>query len=1484
MFYRKILKILSIIILSLLGLLLIVILTINLPFARKLLIRTINRNLQQSEIPVHIGALNTIRLSQISISEILIIGERNDTILFAGNLNVHFAPRTLLHRKITLLSVNAHDLMLRLSQDDPEQPLNLIRAFSKKDDTPVEPKGDSSKSWTFDIREIRLTSLDLQYHSKPQKMLANINLKEADVRITKMDLTGRELIVPVFHLDGTDVALFTGENPPENSDTTGSFDFPWKIKVADISIQNGSFKSGKYPESYEVMLSPQLIVSGFQTKLSDITFKKDQQGLKIIQAGFHINNGFELRDFHGELDSRQAETIFEFHVLTNESELHLKGKADTVLFGLTQSTVQSMLSVTDSRIALSDLLYFKPELGKEAWYIKYGKTPVTIDAKVLRTGNITGFDNLYLHQSQDLWLSLKGSISNLTDPALPKEVDLKMLSSLGNITLDGNFDLSKERINVTVFLDNVRPADITQQNILQEVNGSVMADVTGFSISKLYSDFRMLLHSVNINNHVYDKIVLSGSLNPRQIYLSTNVSDTALTLGLQTTVVRNENELSLNTNGDFRIMPAGLGLVNNTLTIAGMISGNFQQAVDSLSAMLELSDIELTKPGTETRISLLKMKLESDSSSTMFTGNSDFMDLEFEMEDPVNNTGKLISDLSGYFTALASNFFLDSAFHIFQIPVASFDARFRYHPVLNMLTNDTSLKFSNASIQVSSGEQTGRFYGDIQANGVHMGDLSVNKFQTELTDSSGNIKLITTSDSISIASQIFSGIELSHQSDYKSHQGHTVFFVRKDKDQMNTEIEFTSFLNDSLLIVTIPTSKILLNGTMWQTSSTELFTYNPGKGEFLPEITLSTDSAELKLVTIKENPETGFDVGFDNVNLSSLIPAGLFPGGPAANINGSVRYRTSGTENSSIVADIDLTEVAWSDLNIAQLGINGSYNSSGKDIYKVETDVTLDSAGIHFEGSSTSPRDRNLEAQFSGLSLNIVKPFIEDAVSELSGTLSGDVRSAASSGKEMLEGSINLNDVRVRISALNSLFRIPEDKISLTDNKISFDRFRVMDSLDNELFVNGNIDFSNRDAVNASIDISSPTLLVMNSTREDNESFFGTILVGTQMSVRGPLAAPRVQGNLSLNNGTEIYYANQTSYQLQDMEETVTFINADFHEDSPKTEKEKQVEEQRPTIGATVEVDPETVIHFSLQDQLYNINLDIQGGGTLNYSVFSNKLSNLSGLYEISDGNANLKIRGWAEKKFSIADGSFIRWIDKMEDPQLQIEANSTVTGKYKNPTDRRDRIVDFNVVLKLTNRLSALDVLFTVKTEDQYLMSIINSMSPEEQMKQAVSLLLFQTINIPGIYTTSNQINDQVNQIVESQLNKLTQTSIKNIDISLGVDSYTTPTEGGAEETQTSLSYDIKKDILNDRASVEVSGRINNNGQQGGNDYSARNFKFEYRLDSAATKYLQVYRQRSYEDILEGEVERTGFGIIFRKTFDSIRDIWPGNRKRDTE
>jgi len=140
--------------------------------------------------------------------------------------------------------------------------------------------------------------------------------------------------------------------------------------------------------------------------------------------------------------------------------------------------------------------------------------------------------------------------------------------------------------------------------------------------------------------------------------------------------------------------------------------------------------------------------------------------------------------------------------------------------------------------------------------------------------------------------------------------------------------------------------------------------------------------------------------------------------------------------------------------------------------------------------------------------------------------------------------------------------------------------------------------------------------------------------------------------------------------------------------------------------------------------------------------------------------------------------------------------------------------------------------------------------------------------------------MTQQVNQILSSQLNQLTKSTIKGVDISFGLDTYDQSSQDGSNTTTTSLSYDVRKSLLNNRAQIEVSGRFNDdNKPAGGADHSMNNVSFEYQLDSAASKYLKVYNEHTYDDVFEGEVIKTGMGFTYRKRYKTFKDIW--KRKR---
>ena len=114
-------------------------------------------------------------------------------------------------------------------------------------------------------------------------------------------------------------------------------------------------------------------------------------------------------------------------------------------------------------------------------------------------------------------------------------------------------------------------------------------------------------------------------------------------------------------------------------------------------------------------------------------------------------------------------------------------------------------------------------------------------------------------------------------------------------------------------------------------------------------------------------------------------------------------------------------------------------------------------------------------------------------------------------------------------------------------------------------------------------------------------------------------------------------------------------------------------------------------------------------------------------------------------------------------------------------------------------------------------------------------------------------------------------------------MDTYTADfTIGGRRNQNQSLSYDVRKSLLNDRAQIEISGRINDYAiQQGSSHMSLNNFSFEYRLDSAATKFVKVYNEHTYEDVFEGEVIKTGVGFIYRKSYRSLGDIWKRDERK---
>lgn len=61
-------------------------------------------------------------------------------------------------------------------------------------------------------------------------------------------------------------------------------------------------------------------------------------------------------------------------------------------------------------------------------------------------------------------------------------------------------------------------------------------------------------------------------------------------------------------------------------------------------------------------------------------------------------------------------------------------------------------------------------------------------------------------------------------------------------------------------------------------------------------------------------------------------------------------------------------------------------------------------------------------------------------------------------------------------------------------------------------------------------------------------------------------------------------------------------------------------------------------------------------------------------------------------------------------------------------------------------------------------------------------------------------------------------------------------------------------------------------------------NISLEYRLDDSGTRYIKVFHDKTYENILDGEVTETGAGIVLRKKVGKLGELFIFRKKRKND
>ena len=160
---------------------------------------------------------------------------------------------------------------------------------------------------------------------------------------------------------------------------------------------------------------------------------------------------------------------------------------------------------------------------------------------------------------------------------------------------------------------------------------------------------------------------------------------------------------------------------------------------------------------------------------------------------------------------------------------------------------------------------------------------------------------------------------------------------------------------------------------------------------------------------------------------------------------------------------------------------------------------------------------------------------------------------------------------------------------------------------------------------------------------------------------------------------------------------------------------------------------------------------------------------------------------------------------------------------------------------------------------EDMTIKNELAAMSIEQRGKLAVTMLTTGMYLADG-NTGGFSMNSALNSFLQSEINNITNSAMRTIDLSLGLDQ----SSDAYGNTHTDYSFKFAKRFWNNRVNFVIGGKISGGGDSGPEEQDQTfidNVSLEYRLDQTAMRYVRMFYNKSAYDMLEGRIPPLLYG-----------------------
>jgi hypothetical protein len=747
------------------------------------------------------------------------------------------------------------------------------------------------------------------------------------------------------------------------------------------------------------------------------------------------------------------------------------------------------------------------------------------------------------------------------------------------------------------------------------------------------------------------------------------------------------------------------------------------------------------------------------------------------------------------------------------------------------------------------------------------------------------------------------------------------FSFGTDDDKRKTKYAIAGLLSQpsaGTYTIQLKSDSLLLNYQRWSVASNNQITISPDdivarnfvlqNGDQRLSIN-SPDSRGKQLLLVElSNFRLATITGFANVD--SLLADGV--------INGNVRL-SNFLQQPNFTGDLTVNDLSVQKDTVGDVKIHASSGEANR--YNIESTITGHGNDVSLAGwiaTETNDTKLNLDLNVKTLQLHSVEPFTAGAIKNTSGTLNGSIAIRGSVNQPALNGDLNFNKSSFALSMLGSQFHVDDQKISVTNDGITFSKFTVKDSAGNALTLDGNIITNNFINYEYNLKLTARNFQLLNSTKKDNPIYYGRMTINTDLLISGTEVSPAVDGRVSVDNGTSLtFVVPEGDVSAESREGIVEFVDMSNPSSDTLFKKYDSLNTSRilgMDIALNIEIKKEAVFNI-IVDPANGDFLNAQGEALLTAGIDPGGKITLTGNYTLEKGSYQLSFN-LLQRKFEISKGSTITWTGEPTTAQLNVTAVYTAnvapidlvedqiassSSAIKNTYMQK---LPFQVHLKLTGDLMKPVVAFDIILPQDKNYGVSNDVvstveSKLEQLradegetnKQVFAVLLlnrfvgenpFSPEGGSG-YNVETYVRQSASKLLTQQLNQLAAGLINGVDINFDVvstEDYTT----GSMRNKTDLNVNLSKKLLNDRLKISVGSEFGLEGPQTTNQQGnniAGNLSAEYQLSRDGRYLLRFFEKNDYEGELYGYVIETGLSFVITVDYNRLKEIFKRRKQK---